>query len=58
MSVNITQTQKFCVIVRRHTIGTSAAVQKGTKALHLIISKDDKLFVCEQMILRSSYKIK
>ena len=54
MSVIITQIQTFCVIVRKHTLGTCAAAENGSYVLHNTVGK--KLLICPQMCL--SYRLK
>ena len=54
MSVIITQTQTFCVIVRRLTLGTCAAAENGSYVLHNTIGK--KLLICPHIGL--SYTLK
>ena len=45
MSAIITLRQSFCVIVRRHTLWTYAAIQNGRQALHIIVEKVIELLV-------------
>ena len=54
MSVIITETQTFCVIVRRHTLWTCAVAKNGSYILHYSVGK--KLLSCPQMGL--SYRLK
>ena len=43
---------KLCTIVRRHTLGTNAEAQNGSKVLHIVAEKVNKLIVSPQMLFQ------